>query len=188
MITKTARTLYHGSSKALDTIQPFETRAYTHLGPVVFATPDKDVSLAFAGNHWGDATLNNGSVNGKKYFTEMKPGAFESAFPKGKPGFVHHLDGATFKKFRTSYNEEVSNSGVTPLRVQKIKDVHTKIKARYTVNLFDKASRPYQDAVSRMAKRVVENPAYMDYIKSENSGLAADIQTFLKKKNDHQTR
>jgi len=119
--------MYHGSHKALDII---EARPhYLAQGKkVVFATPYRDIALAFLAP-WKDQDIDFGRINkGKYYLSELKPNIFEKVF-KGVSGYIHTLSPKNFVKEPQLWGpEKISYQDEPVLNIEFIPDILKSLK------------------------------------------------------------
>lgn len=116
-------TVYHGSPLKLNVLKPqnrsLEERDY------VFASPDRNFALCYAGNAWNDFMINQSYLNGKLTLIEIEPDAFEKAF--NTPGYLYALDGNDFP-IRRSSREVMTDRPVKPKSIKRIPNVYNEIK------------------------------------------------------------
>lgn len=114
--------LYHGSSKPLRIIEA-RPHYLANGEEVVFATPKREVALAFLAP-WKDSDLDLGSVNsGPLRIKEEYPGALEKVF-KGKKGYIHHVSDKNYQKIPGLWGPELVSCEDTPvLKVEFISDI-----------------------------------------------------------------
>ena len=95
--------LYHGSTvRNLEVLKPHKS---THGKNWVYATPFRYVALTNIGRdpYKRDAYIASGTINGRYYIKELRPGALEKAFARVK-GTVYTLNNKDF-----SHKEELCN-------------------------------------------------------------------------------
>lgn len=116
-------TVYHGSPLKLNVLKPqnqsLEARDY------VFASPDRNFALCYAGNAWNDFMINQSYLNGKLTLIEIEPDAFEKAF--NTTGYLYALDGNDFP-IRRSSREVMTDRPVKPKSIKRIPNVYNEIK------------------------------------------------------------
>ena len=116
-------TVYHGSPLKLNVLKPqnrsLEARDY------VFASPDRNFALCYAGNAWNDFMINQSYLNDKLTLIEIEPDAFEKAF--NTPGYLYALDGNDFP-IRRSSCEVMTDRPVKPKSIKRIPNVYNEIK------------------------------------------------------------
>lgn len=187
--TKTASVLYHGSTVKIDSIEPRNHHGDPNVGDVVFASPYRQMALAYLGR-WGDADINQSgySKDGKQVYTleEMRPGAFKDVYGKG-PGYLYELPADKFARGKTygGTHEVVSTEVVTPLRRSEIKNVIQALRREPGVTLlpFNPQGKTYSRAVKRMASRASEmqDPRdYLAWVRKTNPDLAGRIEEEIK--------
>lgn len=62
---KISKTLYHGSPKKIDKLEPLNKHGDPDVDAVVFASPQEHFALAYTGRKWGDKDINQ-SITGPK--------------------------------------------------------------------------------------------------------------------------
>ena len=182
MLKARAAPLYHGSSHKIDTLVPRDDHGDPDVPAAVFATPYKQMALAYLGGRWGDRDINQGSrgVNDKGwYLQEMRPGAFDASY-KGQEGWLHELPPESFvrpKRSRGSSFELISTEPVTPVRAKRIKNIRLALR-RAGVQLIPYGSDPkmYEMAVKRMRQRIglfgeQERERYLRWVGETNPEL-----------------
>lgn len=121
--TKASKQVYHGSPLKLNVLKPqnrsLEARDY------VFASPDRNFALCYAGNAWNDFMINQSYLNDKLTLIEIEPGAFEKAF--NTSGYLYTLDGNDFP-IRRSSCEVMTDRPVKPKSIKRIQNVYNEIK------------------------------------------------------------
>ena len=181
MITKIAEYLYHGSSKKHKILLPKNEHGDTEKPPLVFLSPKKEFALGYAGARWTDANLNQGYINNKPYFLELKKGVIDKTF--NRPGYLHYIDKKSInndlKGQHTGSSFEVATKNkVTPVKAERIGNVLAALKnSGVTMQEYDPNSREYKQAVKRMSKRVkILGDDYSNYIKINNPELHTAIK------------
>ena len=107
-------TLYHGSTvRNLEVLKPHKS---THGKNWVYATPFRYVALTNIGRdpYKRDAYIASGTINGRYYIKELRPGALEKAFARVK-GTVYTLNDKDF-----SHKEELCNFELVASKPQYI--------------------------------------------------------------------
>lgn len=116
--------LYHGSPKKLDVLKPFVS---THGKAYVYASPDYNFALCYAGKPWDDFKINQSVYNGHVVLTEIEKGAFREYFDC--PGYMYSFPADEFKTFPGAGKSElVSTSEVHATDVRYIPNVLSEIK------------------------------------------------------------
>jgi len=110
------RILYHGSNTLITgELLPMDSGA---TGVHLFATDSYAFALAFSGKQWNDLELNQSSVDGVMYLTEILPGKLQEKYGDG--GFVYELPGAGFTRFQDSKHEFITDLPVKPIKVHRV--------------------------------------------------------------------
>ena len=131
--------LLHGSSVRLnegDELKPSPSGAVGG-DRVVFATPSRTYALLFISRKkWNNDDFVLGRQNGKLFFRELRPHAFQDFF-RGVSGFIYEVSA---KQFRTHPNimkddEVISRNPVTILHRHAIKDVWQTLRKRRDIQL-----------------------------------------------------
>ena len=110
------RILYHGSNTLITgELLPMDSGT---TGVHLFATDSYAFALAFSGKQWNDLELNQTSIGGTMYLTEILPGKLQEKYGDG--GFVYELPGNTFSRFGDTRHEFITDVPVKPIKVHRI--------------------------------------------------------------------
>lgn len=182
-----ASVVYHASDAKMDSIEPRNLHGDPGVGDVIFATPYRQMALAYLGR-WGDADINqSGYTKGKggpHVYTleEMRPGAFKDVYGKG-PGYIYELPADKFARGKTygGTHEVVSTEAVAPLRVREYKNIMRALRREPNIKLlpYNPQGKTYARAVKRMAARArdMEDPTdYLAWVRETNPELVNRIE------------
>jgi len=133
--------LYHGSNKRLEKLKPFESG---HGVKYVYAAPDYNFALCYAGNQWNDLTINQAYYNGRLTLTELEKGAFKKTF--STKGYIHVFDKKNFKPLNfngiVNKKEYVSTHEEVPKEIIEILDVYEAIRNNKDITLYHYPTLP----------------------------------------------
>ena len=119
--------LYHGSPNNLTVLKP-KNQSYNE-DDYVFATPDYNFALCYAGNPWYDDIMNQSYYNGQLTLTELKPNVFKDVFDRD--GYIYQIsDTSSFKPYGSSKKEYISKKSVVPSDKIYIKNVLKEIESK----------------------------------------------------------
>lgn len=116
--------LYHISN--VPGIKILEPHKSTHGTPYVYATENLELALLFGSTKsYGDFDGCYGTKNGKPYFYEAYPGAFQRRF-EGESCYIYEVDPANFQSGKTSFRAEVvSEKPARVLNCTKVDDLYS---------------------------------------------------------------
>ena len=108
--------LYHGSQNKYSVLKP---KSKNNGRNVLFASPQYEFALAYAGKQWNDLDINQSVVNNKLVLVEIYPGAFENIFQTS--GYIYEVPDDTFQKVSSS--EYISEVDVVPTKTRRVQNV-----------------------------------------------------------------
>lgn len=122
LTTEDTKYVYHGSPNKLNVLKPFYSGNDKEY---VYAAPDKNFALCYAGNQWDDLEINQAYYNGKLALTEIQPGKFKEKFDRD--GYIYNLDKSKFSPLIVdnipSKKEVVSTIPIVPTKAERIPNV-----------------------------------------------------------------
>ena len=156
---------YSGSPRKLDVLVPRNEHGDPDVNKVIFATPDHNFALAYAGKKWGDRDIEQSTKGGpgsQMTLREMRPGAIDDLYA-GQEGHVYHLPEEPFRQAanRKCLSELVADKPVIPLKDEVIADVLGALRSnpdKIRLIPFDADAPETRAAVKRTIKRMQGMP------------------------------
>jgi len=192
-VEKVSKKLYHGSPKRVKVLMPRDEHGDPDIKEAVFASPKKEMALAYLGEKWGDRDINQGYhsrskdgkvISNKWSLQEMRPGAFNEIY-KGKSGFLYEVpeEPFTMKGSMGGRYEVMSPKMVEPIKVTEMDDMLEVLINEPGIKLikYNPDSKEHKSAVKRMSKRCDEMESsdreeYLEWVGEKNPKLKKDIE------------
>ena len=123
--------LYHASNNKLNILKAFKLNNEDN-DEVIFASPNYELILPFAGGNWNDLDINQSIYNGKQILTEIYKGAFDRFL--NRDGYIYHLKNEGFYPYKEDL-EYIHYGDIKPYKIEYIKNVLEEIK-KYDIELY----------------------------------------------------
>ena len=136
--------LYHGSCKYFNIIKPFKSN---HNIEAVYASPDRDFALCYAGNKWHDGIINQCYYNNQLTLTELAPNIFNTIY--NTAGYLYTINDVI------DFNPVVESNGrihkkelyafhsIKYTNVTKIDNILNEILNNSNIDLYYYPTKPY---------------------------------------------
>jgi len=167
MITKLGETLYHGSRREVSMLNPLNLSKDKRIPAAVFATPSRNMALAYAGAAWDDGDINHSFIHHKDkpmglVIREMRPNALQEIYGT-HPGYLYTVPDEGFQDlpgFKSIVPEVINYGAVKPSSMLSIRNVLKALQKDPTVELktFDPKDRVTLGIIRRRAARAADNP------------------------------